>query len=387
MNRRLRDAMTANERLKIRIGTTIEPEEEEAVRELFEKVYQEDMRAVIFFCSSRYDLVKLGNELKSIFPCPLIGCTTAGEISSKGYQDGGIAGVSLSSSELKMYPHLISPLKQFGLTEAHLLADSIRAELTFSNTINKEKMFGFLLIDGMSLMEEQIVATLHNHLDGIPIAGGSAGDDLRLEETKIYSDGRFLSDAALFTLCETTLPFHIFQTQHFRPTDKKLVITGADPSRRIVTEINAEPAAREFADLLGIPVTELTPNVFSEHPVMLKIGDRWYVRSIQKANEDGSLTFFCAIDVGLVLTLAEGGDLVNGLKDEFDTIRREVPNVDLIIGCDCVLRKLEILEKGVMKEIENILNNVNFIGFSTYGEQFNSVHVNQTLTGVAIGGR
>jgi hypothetical protein len=27
----------------------------------------------------------------------------------------------------------------------------------------------------------------------------------------------------------------------------------------------------------------------------------------------------------------------------------------------------------------------NAVGFSTYGEQFNGIHVNQTLTGVAIG--
>lgn len=378
--------MTANNRLKIKIGTTVLQNEEEAVRELFDQVNQHEMDAVIFFCSSKYDLDKLGNELKRIFPCPLIGCTTAGEISPKGYQEGGMVGVSLSSSELRLHPHLISPLKGFGFAEAQSLADTFRKNISFSDKIEKEKMFGLLLIDGMSIMEEHIIATLHNQFEGISIAGGSAGDDLRFAETKIYFDGKFVSDAALFTIVETTLPFYVFQTQHFQPTDKKLVITGADPSRRIVTEINAEPAAREYANMLGISVTDLNPAVFSKYPVMLKIGDRWYIRSIQKANEDGSLSFFCAIDVGLVLTIAEGEDLASNLRNKLDKIYREVPEVELIIGCDCILRKLEIVEKGLMKDMEDLLSKINFVGFSTYGEQFNSIHVNQTLTGVAIGG-
>ena len=82
---------TENDRLRVRIGETVSRNEGEAVRELFSKVYQADMDIVIFFSSSRYDLVKLGAELKQSFSCPLIGCTTAGEISPKGYQEGGLS--------------------------------------------------------------------------------------------------------------------------------------------------------------------------------------------------------------------------------------------------------------------------------------------------------
>jgi hypothetical protein len=34
--------------------------------------------------------------------------------------------------------------------------------------------------------------------------------------------------------------------------------------------------------------------------------------------------------------------------------------------------------------MSRILSRHNVVGFSTYGEQFNSMHVSQTLTGVAI---
>jgi hypothetical protein len=58
--------------------------------------------------------------------------------------------------------------------------------------------------------------------------GGSAGDDLEFEQTAVYWDGEFIPDAAVFTLFETSLPFVSFKLQHFRPTEKKLVITAAD---------------------------------------------------------------------------------------------------------------------------------------------------------------
>jgi hypothetical protein len=377
--------MTPNKRLKVKTGSSVLNNEKNAVKELFSKIYQPDMEAVIFFCSSRFDLEKLGMELKKTFSCPLIGCTTAGEISTNGYQEGGIAGTSLSSSELKLHPQVIFPLNRFGHLEAQELADSIKGKLSLSAGFQNEKMFGLLMIDGMSAMEENIVAMLYNHFECIPIIGGSAGDDMRFKETKVYSDGEFISGAAIFTIFETTLPFCTFMAQHFLPTQNKLVITGADPSRRIITEINGDPAAQEFARILEIPISGLTPSLFSKYPLMLRIGDDWYVRSIQKANDDGSLSFYCAIDVGLVLTIGKGDNLVTNFKDMLNKISQRIPNTNLIIGFDCILRKMEIVGEKITEDIGDLVKNTNFIGFSTYGEQFNSVHVNQTLTGVAIG--
>ncbi len=370
----------------IKFGATTLPDAEDAVADLFAKIVQPDIHSVLFFCSSRYDLDKLGSALKGKFHCLLVGCTTAGEISSAGYQEGGIVGISFSAHNLRLHCHIIHPLNGFTLTDAQNIVASTRDGLSFSERIDKDKMFGFLLIDGLSNLEEQVASYLHSQFEGVSIVGGSAGDDLQLEETKIYSDGEFLSNAASITLFETTLPFSVFKTQHFQPTDKKMVITEADPPRRIVSEINAEPAALEYARILGRPVAELSPAIFSKYPLMIRIADNWQVRSIQKMNEDYSLTFYCAIDTGLVLTLSEGVDIVSNLESELNEVSRRLPAPQLIIVCDCISRRLEIMEKGLEGKIAELLKDKNFIGFNTYGEQFNSVHVNQTLTGVIIGG-
>lgn len=374
------------ERLCVKKGHSTAPAPRQAADELAQSLRQPDIGAVIFFCSSGYDLAALGAAMKEHFDCPVIGCTTAGEITAEsGYLKNGVVGVSLSSGELTVHPRLIHPLDKFGLVEAENLAQDLRKDLKIAQEFDAARMFGLLLVDGLSMLEEQVVASIYNQLGGVPIIGGSAGDDLGFKESRVYWDGEFISNAAVFTLFETTLPFRIFQTQHFEPTDTRLVITESDCATRTVKEINGEPAVEEYARAVGLEVTELTPQVFAAYPVMLKIGGEYYVRSIQKANPDGSLTFFCAIDNGLVLTVAKGAALLENLRQRLERLHQEVPNVKLILGCDCILRRLELQQKNQIGEAQAILDNSEFIGFSTYGEQFNGIHVNQTLTGIALG--
>lgn len=378
--------MQQQERLNVRKGYSSLADASQAAMELAACIRQPDMQIVIFFCSSRYDLNALGPALKEQFDCPVVGCTTAGEITSEaGYLEDGIVGVSLSSKELAAHPKLIHPLDKFGLMEAGSLVRELHQELKLSGEFDAAHMFGLLLVDGLSMLEEQVAASIRSQLVSVPIFGGSAGDDLSFRETHLYWDGRFLKDAAVLTLFETTLPFKTFQTQHFEPTGTRLVITESDCATRTVQEINGGPAAEEYAKAVGLEVKELTSQVFAAYPVMLKIGGEYYVRSIQKANPDGSLTFYCAIDTGLVLTVAKGKALLENLHARLDSLRREVHGLKLVLGCDCILRRLELQQKGLLSEALNVLGGADFIGFSTYGENYNGIHVNQTLTGLALG--
>ena len=94
-------------------------------------------------------------------------------------------------------------------------------------------------------------------------------------------------------------------------------MTGANPAERVVTEFNAEPAAFEYARMIGLDGDSLTPMIFAAHPLMVRVGGQYHVRAIQKVNADNSLTFFCAIDEGLVLTVARSVDVVQDLESLF----------------------------------------------------------------------
>jgi hypothetical protein len=115
------------------------------------------------------------------------------------------------------------------------------------------------------------------------------------------------------------------------------------------------------------------------------VGGDYYVRSIQKANEDGSLTFYCAIDEGVVLTLARHEDIIENLRSFFSNMRARMGKPLLVIGFDCVLRSIEAESRQVKHVASRILADNNVIGFSTYGEQLAAMHVNYTFTGLLIG--
>lgn len=219
----------------------------------------------------------------------------------------------------------------------------------------------------------------------MPLIGGSAGDGLSFNATFVYADGQFLSNAAVLGLFETEAPFTAFKFQHFVPTRELLVITEADAESRTVLEINGEPAARAYARALGLGIEDLSPGIYSRFPVMLKLGEDYYVRSIQQCNDDLSLTFYCAIAKGIVLRLGEAVNPLKAAEKAFADVHRLVPNPGLIIGCDCILRRLEFEQTGQIREVGELLVKNRVVGFSTYGEQFNALHMNQTFTGLAIG--
>ena len=242
-----------------------------------------------------------------------------------------------------------------------------------------------MMIDGLSTKEEHVVSGVYRAMGDIPLVGGSAGDGERFGTTFIYHDGEFHHDACVLALLRTSLPFEVFRTQHFVPTADKLVVTDADVATRTVIEINGLPAGPEYARQLGLEVDKLSQFTFAEHPVLVRVGGEYYVRSIMKLNEDQTLTFACAIDTGIVVTLAEGMDLVQNLSDAFEDVTRRVGPPQLILGCDRLFRLLETDQRGIRDQAAEVMAANNVVGFATYGEQYHGMHVNQTFTGVALG--
>ena len=368
-------------RLRVQQGKSTHPDADGAVRELAAQLMQPNIKVSLVFFSDEYDPQQLGQAIKAHFPGPVIGCTTAGQLAQSGFQRGGISGASLASDELSVVPYLIHPLSM--LTEqVHNIALDVGKRLAG----DASPSFGFLLVDGLSMKEESLISALYLSLGDVPILGGSAGDTLKFKETFVYHEGQLLRDAAVFTLFQTTLPFHVFKHQHFIPTATRLVVTAADPVNRLVHEINGEPAAEAYAQLIGTTVDQLDAAIFSRHPLMLRIGDDYYVRSVANTEPDGSLKFLCAIDAGLVLTIGKGHSAIEALDRDLENMKREMGEPTIIIGCDCILRRLEMEQAGIDDTVGRLMAGSKVVGFSTYGEQFNSVHVNQTFTGVAIVG-
>ncbi len=356
-----------------------------AVKELHDGVVQPDMALVIFFCSPLYELDVIAQEMQAAFPATVvIGCTTAGEIGSEGYRTHSLVGASFSKTHFKATTGCVADLQNFSIAAGRDFAHSLlqrhqQGEPYF------DPGFAFMLIDGLSVREEPVAHAFQHALGSMPLIGGSAGDEKRFGRSYVYCDGRFQHDAVVLALVDTDLPFQHFKTQHFSASETRLVITRADAARRIVYEINGLPAADEYARLIGAARSELDSMRFAATPVVMRINGKEYVRSIQKANPDGSLTFYCAIDEGLVLRLAHGTDRVATLENSMAALHQQIGEPQIVLGCDCVLRSQEFAQAGLKDEVGDIYRREHLMGYSSYGEQYLGIHVNQTLTGLAIG--
>ncbi len=370
----------------IRRGVSTAADCETAARELRTALHRHDCALAVFFCSTDYDVPRMQKALAVEFSdVPLVGCTSAGEITPAGYLHSSLTGFSLADSDFTAVSARIENVSSFQISRGLSIVKDLIASLDEKHPSRVSgDTFAFLMIDGLSLAEEAVVSSLYSALEDIPLFGGSAGDGLHFNRTYVYENQKFFTDAAVLTLVRTRRRFTVFKTQHFISTDRKMVVTEADPQARIVHEINAEPAGREFARLIGLPEDELTPMSFAAYPVVVKVGGTEHVRSIQKLNEDGSLSFFCAIDKGVVLTVAQGVDIVENLEQVLAGVRAEIGPPEIILGCECVLRVLELEHKQLKQHVAELFNEHNTVGFNTYGEQFHAMHVNQTFTGVAI---
>ena len=373
----------------VRVAWTSADHPRDAAQQLFRTLDPQSLAGVLLFCSSRYPLVELAAAINACSEgLTVIGCTSSGEITTEGTAEGTITAIGFPASHFTLTAARFDDLDAFEEGAAQgivreLVGSAVAASHALGPSVDHAAIF---LVDGLSHREEMLTVTVQDALGKIPLIGGSSGDGLAFKETFIFESGQFRRDAALVAILSSSRPLKVFRAQHYRPGSTKMVITGADPVGRVVTEINAEPAAQEYARLTGVTVDQLGSNVFAAHPPMVRAGGEYYVRSIQSANPDDSLTFYCAIDEGIVLTLGEAGDIVGGLSALFDDLDRSVGGIDRIIGFDCVLNKVEIEQRQLTRKVSELMVDNRVTGFNTYGEQYHALHVNQTFSGLAIGG-
>ena len=62
----------------------------------------------------------------------------------------------------------------------------------------------------------------------------------------------------------------------------------------------------------------------------------------------------------------------------------ELGRTALILGFDCVLRRIALEEAGLAESVGRIYRDHRVAGFNTYGEQHGGLHVNQTFVGLAF---
>lgn len=333
---------------------------------------------VVFFASSRHDGAELALQFQDAFPVTtVIGCSTAGEISSGAMSEGTVSAMAIPSGIAKRVAAVpLENLRAGG--SVHNALEAIASRLGERlQSLDPTTHAGLVLVDGLSGAEERLMETLGDLTD-LPFIGGAAGDDLAFKKTYVSIDGRIYGDAAVLAVLELPNGYEIVKTQSFRSRGKALTATRVNEAARSVLEFNGERADLAYARALGIAVCDL-PNHFTRHPLGLMVGDEPFVRSPQRITPDGAIVFYCNIREGMELEILESTDIVSDTGLAVESHCAKLRAAGGLIDFDCILRALELRAGGKCQEYGRLFETIPTIGFSTYGEEYLG-HINQTAT-------
>lgn len=351
-----------------------------AVRSLAQQL-PADAACTLVFCAHGADRETLAAALDQHFNHPVVGCTTAGEVAPNGYTANTLSAISFGSGHFQALPLFVEDVNDLERDLPRIVQE---AEAFAQGAERDEKILGILLVDGLGMREERVALELYTQALPFALVGGSAGDDLQFEATHVLFGGKFHPGSAVLLLVRTRVPFLPFKIQHHQTGSQSMVVTRVDPDQRRILQLNGRPAAAEYARLTGTTVERLDPVHFSTHPVAVRRGGQDFLRSIRVANEDGSLDLYCEIEHGAVLRLAHAEAPLKKLQQGLGDLKVQLGDEIATLCFDCVLRRLEFEREGTTDELSRALQVVNPTGFNTYGEQYNAMHVNQTLVGVAF---
>jgi hypothetical protein len=332
---------------------------------------------LIFFASSKFAPEEISAEMQLSFAkAAVFGCSTAGEIVSGKMLKNSIVAMAFDAQTVQdVKVEVVENLKE----KINVNKAFFAFEKYFNKPVDEmdpSKYVGIVLVDGLSGAEERLIDKVGD-LTNVTFIGGSAGDDLKFESTHIYANGKSYVDAALLALLKPGVPFTFIKTQSFCDLGKKLVVTKANEEAREVVEFNGKPAAREYAEAVGTSLSDATTR-FMHNPVGLVIEGEPYVRSPQQIKGD-TMAFYCGVTEGMELSLLESTNIIEDTAKALDQAKKELGNISGLVNFNCILRTLELEQKGLTAEYGELFSSVPTIGFSTYGEQFIG-HINQTAT-------
>jgi hypothetical protein len=344
----------------------------------------------VVFAATAHDLATLGRELTQRGANRVVAAATGRAFGIHGYTATGVAGFHLPAGRFAAADTILEDVANIGAAELRARIHRLRHELAGGAGRDHEHRFALLLIDAEARCEERIAAVLGMELNGMPLIGGSAGDLYfnpfgdKPGSTRILHRGVAKHGAAILSLVSSASPMVAYCHNHFVHTERKFVITEADPARRLVREIDGRPALEVYAAACGFRRATPSARDLAAFPLMIRIGGHYYARGLQRIYDDGALEFACALEQGLVVALAKPGNMVASLDGLFASMRRRIGVPELVIGVDCAARTAYMERKGLTQEIEALLQGHRATGFASLGEQFNTIHANNSFTCLGI---
>lgn len=360
------------------------------VRAVADEVVPRDPQVIFAFWNSKLDAAPLLAEVAARFPgATLVGCSTAGSISSVAVTDSElvITGIAFNNATVHATVETVHDISESNEVGSRL-AESLAATEPLS------PRFVFVLSDGLLINGSALVAGMREHLPGVPISGGLAGDDAQFATTATCLGGDVGEHQVVAVgFWGTDLTVGHGSAGGWEAFGPSRIITKADGAT--LWELDGQPALDLYRTYLGDEADELPASAL-RFPLEISdpAGRQSLVRTVLALDPDTKAMRFAGdMPVGWNARLMRTSfdRLVEGAQTaaERSLIPRQRVSSEPVVALavSCVGRRL-VLGQRTDEELEACAEIIGadavLTGFYSYGEiapveGFVGLH-NQTMT-------
>lgn len=378
------------------VGSAAGSDPEAGARAADRALLHDEAKLLVVFCSVSHDLVGLVRSIRDVAGhVPLVGCTTAGEITTDGDDAPTVVVAALGGDGFAIQT-AVAPDASHDLRGA-----GARAARCLRSDEERPHRVLMLLTDGLAGDQQEIVRGAYGVLGaGVPLVGGCAGDDLKMTKTFQLYDDRVLSDSVVAAGIASDAPLGIGVRHGWRSVGDPMLVTESNGNR--VYTLDDRPALDVYLERLNVAEPDgLDDEALTRLALTHPLGEgrpagEEQVRFIGGGNlEDRSLACIAAVPQGALVRIMEGDaasvlDATDAACNDSLTAL-EGPPLGLL-AFDCIARRGVLGEHRIKAEVGRLAERADgapVAGFYTYGEiartrGMRGFH-NQTLVVLSIG--
>jgi hypothetical protein len=356
-----------------------------------------DPKLLVVFCSDAFDPEAVLAGIGDVAPgLPLVGCSTAGELTAGAAGDRSVVVTAIGGPGFDVETGAGREASQ-GLRAAGAGA----AECVGRLDERGERVL-MLLTDGRAGDQNEVIRGVHEVVgSGVPLAGGCAGDGVRMEGTFQLLDGEVLRDSVVAAAIRSDGPIGLGWSHGWRPVGDPVLVTRSAGNR--VVEIGDDPALDRYLDHFGAPAeARENAEAFTKwarvHPLGLarrRTGEQ-PVRCVSEADfAERSLVCTAEVPQGGLAWFMEG-DASSVMDSTRFACDQAIGHLDRarplgLVAFNCIGRRGILGDEAIGEEAALIAESAEapIAGLYTYGEiartrGVNAVH-SQTLAVLALG--
>jgi hypothetical protein len=317
----------------------------------------------IVFCSVAHNLAEVA-RLFAAYNIEVFGASSSGEIADDKVYEESI------TTMLLYIDHDYYKLKAF---DAHGMT-SYQAGQGIGKWAKAVYDLPALMImsAGLRADGEQIINGITDEMGyQVPLFGGLAGDDLRMQGTFVFSSSQVISDGMMVLIFDRrVIELYGMAVSGWKAIGTSKLITRA--TGNVVYTIDDQPALEVYNRYLGVTGISGDHTLAAEYPLQVEREDGSCVlRAAMVVNEDKSMVYAGTVPEGAIVrfTMPPGFEVIDCAIEEFSAFNQQFPEADAIVLYSCKARHLA-LGPMVEDEISAIrkLWGVPLVGFFTYGE-------------------